>query len=119
LERDNAAAFTEIFRLGHKLADGLRGLFNHYAVPLILQGFPGAWTISYSESGKIINHADSLAQGDAWTRGLLFSKLMNARNVMVQARFCTSTAHTDLEVEQTLERAESALKDERHGILCS
>jgi glutamate-1-semialdehyde 2,1-aminomutase len=117
LERDNGAAYTQISRLGNELADGLRGLFRQYDVPLILQGFPAAWTISYSETGKIVNHADSLAQGDAWTRGLQFSKLMNAQRVMVQARFCTSTAHTDLEVEQTLERAELVLKSSRQQIM--
>ena len=117
LERDDGAAFTHIARLGNELVDGLRGLFKHYDVPLILQGFPGAWTIAYSEAGKIINHADSLAQGDTWARGLQFSKLLNAQSVLVQARFCTSLAHTEQEVDQALKRAEKVLRDQRHEIL--
>jgi len=110
LEKDDAAAFDHINRLGNGLASGLREKFTQHNVPLILQGFPGAWTIAYSEKGKIINHKDSVMQGDTWARGLLFSSLMNDQKVIVQARFCTSVAHTQQDLEETLDRAESAIE---------
>ncbi|MCG8369442.1 MAG: aminotransferase class III-fold pyridoxal phosphate-dependent enzyme [Proteobacteria bacterium] len=109
LEREAGAAFTRINALGNALADGLRDKFDRHGVPLILQGFPAAWTIAYSDRGRIINHRDSLAQGDTWAKGLVFSRLMNSRNVIVQARFCTSAAHTEQDVEETLRRADKAI----------
>jgi glutamate-1-semialdehyde aminotransferase len=95
--------------MGNALANGLRERFEHHDVPLILQGFPGAWTIAYSEKGKIINHQDSLNQGDTWVKGLSFCSLMNELGVLVQARFCTSIAHTEEDVQETLRRADDAI----------
>ena len=117
LERNDGAAFKHINTMGTQLCDGMRDLFKQFDVPLILQGFPGAWTIAYSEEGKIINHADSLKQGDAWARGLIFSKLMNEQNVLVQARFCTSLAHTQQEVDETLQRAKWVLENHRSELM--
>lgn len=113
LERDDGAAYEHIRRLGNMLARGLRDRFEYHDVPLILQGFPGAWTIAFSEKEKIINHGDSVRQGDTWARGLVFSQLMNKYDVIVQARFCTSLAHTTRDVEETLMRADSAIADFR------
>lgn len=111
LERNDGAAYEHIRKLGNELAGGLRDRFERHGVPLILQGFPGAWTIAYSEKGKIINHGDSIRQGDTWARGLVFSHLMNNYDVIVQSRFCTSLAHTPRDVEETLMRADNAIED--------
>ncbi len=111
LEKDDGAAFERINTLGNVLADRLRDRFRRHGVPLILQGFPGAWTIAYSEAGKIINHRDSVEQGDTWAKGLLFSELMSKYGVIVQARFCTSAAHTDSEVDETLQCADKAIEE--------
>lgn len=109
LEKNDGAAFDHINAMGNRLADGLRRRFAYHDVPLILQGFPGAWTIAYSETGKIVNHRDSLEQGDTWARGLLFSQLMGKYGVIMQSRFCTSTAHTEQDVDEALLRADRAI----------
>ena len=111
LEKDDGAAFDTINRLGNKLRDGLHGISRDVGSNLLLQGFPGAWTILFSNKEKIINHEDSLEEPWGLAKTARFGTLLKERGVITLMRFCTSTAHTDADVDETLNRAEDALRE--------
>ena len=53
LEKDEGAAFRRIEALGLMLKDGLEAINRKYGQKLLLQGFPGAWTFTWSSTGRI------------------------------------------------------------------
>ncbi len=108
LEKDDGAAFIHIHKMGMMLKEGIDSLVQQYDESLLLQGFPGAWTFSFTPKSKIINQADGY--GADFERTGWFSKLLKERGVLTSARFCTSAAHTVKDVEDTLERVEDAFK---------
>jgi glutamate-1-semialdehyde 2,1-aminomutase len=116
LEKDDGAAFRKIETLGNLLGDGLRERFRRYQVDLLIQGFPAVWTLAYKENGReISNHKESL--GNGLDRVGLFSSLLNKRGILVQSRFCTSAAHTEEDVTETLNKVEDALIE--FEVLCA
>lgn len=108
LEKDDGAAFIHIRKMGTMLKEGIDSLAQQYDEPLLLQGFPGAWTFCFSPKTKIINQADGY--GADFGRMGWFSALLKERGVFTSARFCTSAAHTVKDVEDTLERVEDAFR---------
>ena len=108
LEKDNGAAFKHIEKLGKLLGDGLREQFSRHQVDLYIQGIPAAWTMAHNERRKVINnHGESL--GNGLGKVGQFSSLLNKRGIAVQSRFCTSAAHTEEDVMETLRRVDDAL----------
>ncbi len=108
LEKDDGAAYVQIRKMGTMLKEGIDKLAKAYDEPLLLQGFPGAWTFSHPKKTKIINQADGY--GSDFERTGWFSSLLKERGVLTSFRFCTSSAHTEKDVGDTLERVEDAFK---------
>jgi glutamate-1-semialdehyde 2,1-aminomutase len=113
LEKDEGAAFEHIRRIGTLLKEGIDNLAQEYGEPLLLQGFPGAWTFCFSDKSKIISQADGY--GSDFERTGWFSALLKERGVLTSFRFCTSVAHTEEDVEDTLDRIEDAFKVMSHA----
>lgn len=111
LEAKDGEAFGRIRKLGTMLKDGLDRIAKELEQPLLLQGFPGAWTVLFTPEKKIINHAGCL--GSDFSKGFRFSELLAQRGVMMGFRFCTSAAHTEKDVGDALDRAADAMKELR------
>jgi glutamate-1-semialdehyde aminotransferase len=94
--------------LGNKLKAGLDHIAEEHGQPMLLQGFPGAWVISFTRKGKVINHADG-NDGANHQQANRFAELLKERGVLTSWRFCTSTAHTEVDVEDALDRANDAM----------
>lgn len=106
-EREDGAVFRHIERVGMRLKEGLDQIAQEHDQPMLLQGFPGAWSYAFNPKRKIINNADGLDSDlDSAHR---FSELLRERGVLVEGRFCLSGAHTDREVEHTLEIANDVM----------
>lgn len=114
LERNDGEVYRSIEKHGNLLVDGLRALFRKHQVSMLLQGFPGAWTMHYTDQPVIHNHRESFGDGLIYVGQ--FSKLLGQRGVIVQSRFVTSAAHTEREVEETLRRADDALTELKASI---
>jgi glutamate-1-semialdehyde 2,1-aminomutase len=108
-ERDDGAAYLHIEKLGNQLKAGLDQIADEHGQPLLLQGFPGAWVISFTEKEKVINHADG-NDGANHQQANRFAELLKKRGVLTSWRFCTSTAHTEKDVGDALDRANDAMK---------
>jgi glutamate-1-semialdehyde 2,1-aminomutase len=110
LEKENGAAYQHINRLGKRLKSGLDEINQRVGQNLLLQGFPGAWTFTFSSRNKIINHEDSLLEPGGLEKAARFGALLKEYGVLTLMRFCTSIAHEDRDVDECLNRAEDALK---------
>jgi len=108
LEKDDGAAVKHIEKLGGLLRDGLGKIAREQEQNLLIQGFPGALVYNFSSKKKIISYKDGLDPG--FFKAIEFGGLMKKRGVLCPFRFCTSTAHTVKDVEDTLDRAEDAMK---------
>jgi len=110
LEKNKGVAYSHIDKLGHMLKEGLDAIARKYGQNLLLQGFPGAWTMTFSDKEKLVNHKDSIGNSSLM-KAAQFGTLLKNRGVLTTLRFCTSVVHTEMDVNETLERAEDALKE--------
>jgi glutamate-1-semialdehyde 2,1-aminomutase len=107
-ERDDGAVFLHIARLGRMLKEGLEQIAVEYDQPLLLQGFPGAWTFSFTEKKEVKNHAEG--RGADFAKEARFTQLLKQHGVLASLRFCTSAAHTEKDVGDTLDRANAVMR---------
>ena len=108
-EKDDGAAYVHIEKLGNALKNGLDQIAAEHGQPLLLQGFPGAWVISFTPRKKVINHREGNTSA-IHKQANRFSGLLKERGVLTSWRFCTSVAHTEKDVDDTLDRANDAMK---------
>jgi glutamate-1-semialdehyde 2,1-aminomutase len=108
-EKDDGAAYVHIEKLGNALKKGLEQIAEEHGQPLLLQGFPGAWVSSFTPRKKVINHLEGNTSA-IHKQANRFSGLLKERGVLTSWRFCTSVAHTKKDVDDTLDRANDAMK---------
>jgi hypothetical protein len=78
---------------------------------MLLQGYPGAWTFTFSNKDKIINYADSLDYPEGMFKGGEFGAILKKKGVLTLSRYCMSAAHTETDVNEALNRSEDALRE--------
>ena len=109
LERDGGAAFKHIHQMGTMLKDGLDEIAERRNLNLLLQGFPGAWTWAFTQRKKLINLEEVIMEADMMN-AVIFGSLLKEKGVLTSFRFCTSIAHSEEDVLETLNRADDVLK---------
>ena len=107
-ERDDGAIFVHIEKIGSMLKGGLDQIALEHEQPLLLQGFPGAWTFSFTEKKRVNNHGEG--RGANFAKEVRFTQLLKQRGVLASLRFCTSAAHTEKDVGDTLDRANEVMR---------
>ncbi len=109
LSRDNGKAMRYISEIGAKLRTGLNRLFQKHSFPMKADGGDSCFVLT-SPVMELRNYRDFLRldfnfihrfHAEMLSRGVLF---MQRGNMM------TSAAHTEKDVEQTLEAAEQVIK---------
>jgi len=108
LEKNNGAAFRHINKMGSMLKDGLDQIAKDRNLNLLLQGFPGAWTFIFTNQKKIINHKEALEVD--MEKALVFASLLKQKGVVTAYRICTSVAHKEKDIQETLNRADDVMK---------
>jgi len=106
-EKDDAAVFNQIDYLGSSLKAGVDQIAENYDQPLRFQGFPGAWTYFFNQKDMVINQADG--RDSDIEKTLHFSQLLKERGVLTSYRFCTSSAHTEGDIGNALDRIDDAM----------
>jgi glutamate-1-semialdehyde 2,1-aminomutase len=111
LESDDGKAYTLLFKVGKKLIDGLRDLFEKFGVKGVVQGCGAMFNVFFVEL-DVRNYRDVCTNDDrlyrefwreALKRGVLFDP-------SALQRWYVSTAHTEKDVEQTLIALGDSLK---------
>jgi glutamate-1-semialdehyde 2,1-aminomutase len=100
--------YTELERLGARLQSGLHDLAVRHDVPLHIQGLPMAFHVGFGR-GPVTDHA-TLQRLDL-AGYAEFARVLVEHGVWVSGRgiWYLSTAHTDADIDETLDRVASAM----------
>ena len=111
LTKDDGANYKKIQKHGNMLKEGLDKISQELDQNLLLQGFPGCWFYFFTPKTKTINNKDSLeGLGAGIKKTVRFGSLLKEKGVITLFRLYTSAAHTEKEVNETLDRAYDVLK---------
>jgi glutamate-1-semialdehyde 2,1-aminomutase len=105
LEKDDGAIFKRIEKLGNMLKEGFLEAAKKNGVNIIVQGYPGALNVVFTKKDKIINNADSIEHADL-LKTATFTTLMKERGIISNFRFCLTAAHTEDDIQYTIEAAD-------------
>jgi glutamate-1-semialdehyde 2,1-aminomutase len=105
------ALYAEMDRRGTRLMDGLRAVAAEAATPLHVQGIGAAFNTAFGAAGPVTDYR-SYARTDIPTQKRWLVALQN-HGVRVTSRgtWFLSAAHTDADIDRTLEAARAALAD--------
>ncbi len=114
LERDDGAIYRQMEQIGATLISGIRELAQRHDLPLLVQGFPTAFHVSFTEHEAIRDYRDYALHCDKERYAQLKVALLQ-RGVRVLDRgiWYISAAHTPAHVERTLEALDAALVEVR------
>ncbi len=107
--KNNGAVFRHIESIGNMLKKGLEEIAREHDQNLLLQGYPGALYIIFTDKEKISNHSEGCESADN-AKASRFGELLKARGVITARRFLVSAAHTEKDIGDTLDRANDAMK---------
>jgi glutamate-1-semialdehyde 2,1-aminomutase len=112
LERDEGAVYRHMEQIGQSLMDGIQEIAVRQGVPLLVQGFPTAFHLSFTELPALKSYRDYALHCDK-ERYNRFVLAMLQRGVRLVGRgiWYISAAHTGDHVAQTLEAVEAALQE--------
>ncbi len=117
LARDDGAVYRRMEEIGHALMSGIRDIAQRLGMPLLVQGLPTAFHVSFTDLAAIRDYRDYALHCDKERYGR-FSVAMLKRGVRLIERgiWYVSAAHTQEHVARTLEAVEAALKEiDREG----
>ncbi len=111
LERDQGAVYPAMEAVGIVLMDGIREIAGRLGLPLLVQGVPTAFHVSFTELPAIREYRDYARHCDK-ERYSHFCVAMLEQGVRLIERgiWYISAAHTPAHVDQTLTAVEKALK---------
>lgn len=114
LDRDNGAVYLSMDEIGETLMVGIRAIAKQLDVPLLVQGLPTAFHLSFTELPAIRDYRDYAlhCNKDLYNH---FVEAMLRQGVRLTTRgvWYISGEHTQMHVEQTLASVEIALKEVR------
>ncbi|NJN19460.1 MAG: aspartate aminotransferase family protein [Oscillochloris sp.] len=114
LERDDGALYRHMEQLGTTLIDGIRSLAQRHDLPILVQGFPTAFHLSFTELAALHEYRDYALHCDKERYARLKVALLK-RGVRVLDRgvWYISAAHTADQIAQTLDIFDAALLEVR------
>jgi glutamate-1-semialdehyde 2,1-aminomutase len=117
LTRDNNAAFTHTWRIAERLCDGLSLLLRHKGVPAIVQRVGPMFQLMFTEQPAIRDYREFCRFVDR----AAFQKFVLSlfpfgvyASPSASLHSIVTLAHTDQDVDLTLEAAEKALESISH-----
>lgn len=114
LERDDGAVYRHMEQIGAALMEGIRDLARRLDLPLLVQGLPTAFHLSFTRLPALRDYRDYALGCDKERYGRLKVALLR-RGVRVLDRgiWYISAAHTEAHVERTLAALAEALEEVR------
>ena len=110
LERDDGAAYHHMNRLGNQLMEGLQKISYRYKQQLRVPGLGTVFHPLFDTSDSISNYRQ-FASLDKSKKNRFYAKLQSAgTRVTARGTWFLSTAHSESDIEETLEHAEKAMR---------
>lgn len=110
LERDGGACYDEMWRIQQRLMEGLREIADRRGIPALVHGVPGAFHLLFGVTKDGVYGEEDLEEFDL---NLLYAfwPMMQEEGVIVMAggRWYMNMAHTDADIDRTLEAADKIM----------
>lgn len=111
LERDDGQAYRTMEAEGRRLMDGLRSLAGRYGHPLLVQGLGTVFHPDFTEQESITDYRSFCGVDRDMQRSFLERLQHGGVRPTARGTWFLSTAHAPQDIDETLEVAESALRD--------
>ena len=103
--------YGRIHRLGETLIAGLRRLAADYGLPVLIQGFGPVFHLAFTERDSISDYRESLEVDGARNREFVRAMLDRGIRLLARGLWYLSAAHTEADIEQTLETVEDVWRE--------
>ena len=108
LSRDEGAALCHANRMGDKLKQGIGEIAQRRGIPLQVTGFGTAFYLHFTSLPALRDYRDTLADDRELLQRFLFAALSEGVILVPDGRMYVSTAHTEADVAETLQKLEAA-----------
>ncbi|MSO93388.1 MAG: aspartate aminotransferase family protein [Rhodospirillales bacterium] len=107
---EQPGTYERLFAIGERLADGIRKAARKVGVPVLVAGDGPVLQVHFTDRKELRNHRDLLKTDTK--KGSQFGLEMISRGVYFTpgSKIYLSLAHTDRDIERTIEAAEDSLK---------
>jgi glutamate-1-semialdehyde 2,1-aminomutase len=113
LEENNGKVYEQIYRVGEKLMKGMRDILEKESVQAILTGFGTMFQLHFTPLPRIRNYSDFCSSNKETF--IEFRNRMLPRGIFIRpahfGELYMSAAHTDKDVDKTLEAAGDVIKE--------
>ena len=109
LSANGGAALADANRRGERLRDGLAERAAKRGIPCRTTGFGCAFSVHFTGRTELHEYRDTLDDDAGLLRKFLTAALEEGIYILADGRFYTSTAHTDGDIQETLEALDRAL----------
>lgn len=112
LQKDDGAVYRHMEQIGQSLIDGIREIAARLDKPLLVQGLPTAFHLSFTELPAIKEYRDYAQHCDKERYGnFVLAMLKQGVRLVGRGIWYISAAHTPAHVDKTLAAVETALKE--------
>jgi len=108
LARDGGAALKHAHEMGWILMEGIRDIARRKELPVLVTGFGTAFAVHFTQKGSLADYRDTLADDQEMRTKFVYAALQEGVHVLPDGRFYVSTAHTQQDIEETVERLRGA-----------
>ena len=110
LSRDGGAALKWANRMGRRLMVGIEDLARSNRVPAKVTGFGAAFYLHFTQRAELQDYRDTFEDNREMLQRFLHLALAEGVIVVPDGRFYVSTAHTEADVSQTLEKLDNVFR---------
>lgn len=112
LEKDNGRVYERLFDRGRELAEGIREIGKRLNLSLLVQDFGPLFYVYFTDLDSVVDYRATLARDkETYSR---FATALVERGILTltsQGRWYLSAAHTEDDIEFTLQAVQEALRE--------
>src|SRR5262249_6053588 len=101
--------YIELYRLGDKLRDGLRQRLDRAGIPSLVGGLGPVVQVSLTDQKALYDYRDWAQRDDSTYRKIVRELSLQSIRTIPRGTWYLSAAHTDEDVEETVDTFEAVL----------
>lgn len=102
-------ALGEAAKMGAALMGGIRRIAARHNIPLLLTGFPAAFSFHFTRRRELIEYRDLFDDDTERLTRFVIAMIGEGVNVLPDGRIYVSAVHTENDIEETLSAVDKAL----------
>ncbi len=112
LKEHRATIYPRLYQLADQLRDGLRSSFQKAGLPALMGGLGPVVQVSLTETSILRDYRDWIRRDTATYQRLVAQLVPLGVRTITRGTWYLSTAHTEEDVQSTLQKVDSVLKQE-------